>query len=269
MPDDGRAVPLASLADGDADGALRDVRPEMAALRPEEIRRVNVPIPAAASVILGAVPFLLSLREEIVRLPRFPIRCLDNLAKYALAAWWAHERDVTTEDRKRAMARLGKRARELLQLLRVSAPPLAFVGAIGDVESTELARKRGPAALAGNLAKLTRAYRRSWDEIAGKSLVREEHLVEAETVAGKLMAIGSLGESAEVDQVAAHDDRVRAYTLMDRAYEWCRRAAAYLCADDPEWESKVPPYRGRWSGPRRKGAPPSGEGSGEPEGAPV
>ena len=267
MPDDGRGELLATLADGNAEGALHDVRPEMAALKREELRAVNVNIPAAATTVLGAVAFLLSLREQIVRLPLFPIRSLDNLAKYALAAWWTHERDLTTAVRKRAIARLGKRARELFQLMYVSAPPLAFVGALG---STALEQKRGPMALAGNLAKLTRAYRRSWEAIGGKTLVTEQDLSEAETIAGKLMAIGSLGDSAEVDQVAAHDDCVRAFTLMDRAYDWCRRAAAYLCADDPEWESKVPRYRGGKGSHRRPRKKPGDEGGGtDPTGAPV
>ena len=46
---------------------------------------------AVFAIAIGAAPHLHALRGELTgQLPHFPIRCVDEIATYAMAAWFAH-----------------------------------------------------------------------------------------------------------------------------------------------------------------------------------
>ena len=61
------------------------------ALAPDRLARVNIDIPRAVSLAIGALPALGTLRAQMVTdLPNHPLQCVDKLEDYALAAWFAH-----------------------------------------------------------------------------------------------------------------------------------------------------------------------------------
>jgi hypothetical protein len=67
----------------------------------------------------------------------------------------------------------------------------------------------------------------------------------AQTLGSKLMAVASLDDSSELRRVRGHEDAIRAFSLMDIAYEQCRRAALFLCDGVEDVEAKMPNYRAK------------------------
>jgi hypothetical protein len=107
--------------------------------------------------------------------------------------------------------------------------------------------------MAGDLVSLAVLFQASWEMIEGKTLVTAALLEQAKMVGSKLMAVASLDESADFERARVHDEAARAFTLMDRAYEQIRRAAAFLCFGMLDVDEHLPNYRAKRR-PRRVAA---------------
>src|SRR5215212_3690736 len=74
-----------------AAAAFTKIKPRLAKLRPDEVISVNVDVPSAVSIALGAITNLRPMRGAIANeLPKHPVEMLDDLEDYALAVWYAH-----------------------------------------------------------------------------------------------------------------------------------------------------------------------------------
>ena len=79
---------------------------------------------------------------------------------------------------------------------------------------------------------LVALYRSRWSEVADFRVVTEQELVRAGESAAKVFALVSRRENPEFASTADASLRVRrAWTLVDRAYDQCRRALQYLRHD--------------------------------------
>ena len=71
--------------------AMARVAPDAAALSVDELTQVNLDLQAATGTILGVLPEVMALREQLIKeLPSFDITQLDKLEDYALALRFAH-----------------------------------------------------------------------------------------------------------------------------------------------------------------------------------
>ncbi|WP_437914455.1 hypothetical protein WME73_00885 [Sorangium sp. So ce302] len=88
-PNTKKSSPAKPGAPSEAAKAFALVEPEIDDVR--EVVPINVDIPRAVAVAIGAVPHLQALRPRFVEeLPKHPLSQLDKLQTYALAAWYAH-----------------------------------------------------------------------------------------------------------------------------------------------------------------------------------
>ena len=96
MPAPNKAAPKKPSAEKpsaplDASAAYAMVEAEARDLDPSHLVVINIDIPTAVSVVLGVLPAIRPLRDDIVsELPKLPIAFFDKLETYALAAWYAH-----------------------------------------------------------------------------------------------------------------------------------------------------------------------------------
>ncbi len=218
--------PAAALA------AYTRVEPRLAALTQEDLVTVYIEVPRAVSAVLGALPHLRGMRDEIVAsLPKHPIETLDELEDYALAAWYA-DLLYTTPASELDTKKLSEEAAGIREGLLVAAEALAHRNLLDAGRVGEIRKGRGHADLANDLITLADLFRESWDKVRAKTAVEEAELDRAADLGVRLLVAVSAkpgkGSAAQPKITDAADRRARAISLVAKAYEECRRAVAYL-----------------------------------------
>ncbi len=211
-----------------AEKAFAEVKAELAALPPDEVRRVTVDVPFAVTLALGAVPRLAALRPAIVKaLPLHPIETLDRLETYAFAAYYAHLLTLPAAKSEPERAKLLDEARSLRGALLLGAEALAARSLVDAALVEKVRSGSGHVDMAGDLIALGSLLGGAWGAIHDKTAITLEEVQRA----GALGALLLVALSEDAQAAAASDsgeDRARAFTLLFRAYDECRRAVAYL-----------------------------------------
>jgi hypothetical protein len=234
MPRPAKAQPaqVLSISPAAALAAYARVEPKLLALTPEELVTVYVEVPRAVSSVLGALPHLRSLRDEIVtNLPHHPIEALDELEDYALAAWYA-DLLYSTPANELDAKKLSEEAAGLREGLLVAAEALAHRSLLDPKRVGEIRKGRGHADMANDLITLAEIFREAWDKVRTKTAVEDTEIARAADLGVRLLVAlaAKPGKgSANLPKIAdAAERRARAVSLVARAYEECRRAVAYL-----------------------------------------
>lgn len=230
--------------------AYARVEPELAELDAQDLSPILVDIPTAAATVLAHAPAIQGLREPIATaLPQFPMRQLDALPDYALAAWYAHRQSL--QPRPRSAPRwLLDEAHARRAELRAAAEELARNGAL-DPDRVEACRcGSSNVDLATELGALSDTFQQSWDGVATRTAISRADVDRANVLATKLLvALGRREPPAE-----ALDKRARAYTRFVTAYDACRRAVAFLRAHEGDADAIAPSLYAR-KRVHRKAAP--------------
>ncbi|HLM72168.1 MAG TPA: hypothetical protein VK459_05745 [Polyangiaceae bacterium] len=250
-----------------AAAAFAKIKPRLAKLKPEEVTAAPADMLAPVSIVLGALPSLRALRDAIVEeLPKHPIAHLDDLEDYAHAAWYAdvlHENQGLDEG---SLKQLQEEAAALRESLLIAAEPLAHRGMLDAKRLAEIKAGRGKEDAANDLMALSELYSAQWDRIKTKTPVEEPEIRRADEIGQKiLMSLMTKDTGKPVDSA---DRRARAFTLLDRAYKACRRAAAYIRWEQGDVDELVPPLVRRGPGRRpgssvKEDAPSEANGSAE------
>src|SRR5262245_62956890 len=107
--------------------AFAEVEPLLAKMSPDDLSHINVDIPSAVAIAVGAVPHLAKLRDAAAKLPDFDISNIDRIGTYALAAWYAHLLALP-KVLPSALAGLLEEAKPLREHMLLSARLLAYKG---------------------------------------------------------------------------------------------------------------------------------------------
>lgn len=210
--------------------AFTHVEAEMAALDADKLAAINVDIPRAVVTALGARPALLTLRPRIVEeLPRFPLASLDKLETYALAAWYAHLLSLPAAPSENAHKLLVEEATALRSRMLVAAEALAHGNLLDAKHVAQIRSGKGHIDMASDLVALSTLFTNNWAAIEGKTVVTSDEIERAATLGPELLIALGVREQAPArspSQIA--DQRKRAFTLLVRAHDDCRRAASYL-----------------------------------------
>ncbi|MFO0589947.1 MAG: hypothetical protein U0441_20565 [Polyangiaceae bacterium] len=234
----------------DSAKAYIEVQPLLAAIAPADVLRINLDIPRAVSIAVGAVPHLAKLRDAAAKLPGFDIANIDRLGTYALAAWYAHllALPVSNESTVNALLEEAKPLREdMLDAAELLAKKKFF-----DKEVVKAIRAgTGNIDTANDLVALAALYTAGWSRVEHKSPVEWAEVERASLLGPEILV--ALGERDQPGvQLAAGstptEQRARAFTLFFNAYDQARRAATYLRWNEEDAEMFAPslfPGRGR------------------------
>jgi len=240
----------------EAKAAFEEIRAELQKLSPADILTVNVDIPRAASIALGAEPHIRSYEGHIKQsLPTHALDAIRRLRVYALGAVYAHlESQPVT---KRAdLSLLINEGTTLKQQLMVAAEALAFAGLVDDGRLAEIRAGSGHLDLATDLVALGALFDVSWKAVAGKTAIDRAQVDRASLLGTELLvALGAKDHMANRVTPEAIDMRNRAFTLLVRSYDSARRALAYLRWDDGDVDQVAPSLYQR---PRKRAAAPVG-----------
>jgi len=210
--------------------ALALVEREIAALDGDKLAAINVDIPRAVVTALGALPALMSLRPRIVEeMPRFPIASLDKLHTYALAAWYAHLLTLPPTEPENGDKALIDEATALRSDLLVAAEALAHRKLLDAKHVAQIRSGKGHIDTANDLVALATLFTNEWDAVEGKTAVTMAEIERAATLGPRLLAtLGMRQQVQDRSPAQLADQRRRAFTLLVRAYDECRRAVTYL-----------------------------------------
>lgn len=231
--------------------AYERVKAELAALDPEELVQVNLEIAVAVPTVLGVLPEVKRLREQIAQhLPTFDLASFDKLEDYALALSSAHTDYLTATQPPDDLVELSAEATKVRDRLHQDALALAGHGLVDEGALAQVKGGNGYRVMAQDLEIVSRVMKASWDKIQGKSATTAEDLQIAQRMSTRLMRVVGLREQGPAVLAAAADHRLRAFTKLLAVYEDARRAVGYLRARQGDADNIAPSlYPGR---PRRR-----------------
>jgi hypothetical protein len=234
--------------------AYKRLLPEYESLNSDELVGINLDIPKTVSTVLGAGSRLSALTARIAEeMPEFDVELITKLDTYAMALSHAHTLYALASDGADALQPLIAEGRKLRTMLLADARALALRGHLHAGCMKELRGSKGYQSLAFDLQLLAAWLRGAFPQIAGQSGVQAGDLVRAEGVAAGIVRAIGLREQGNAALRSAADVRVRAFTLLTRAYDQTRRAVTYLRWEEGDVERIVPSlYAGR-GGRKREG----------------
>lgn len=234
-----------------ADDAYVRVKPELAKLAPEDLLQVNLEVSAALQTILGVLPEVKRLREQIAKeLPSFDLSSFDRLEDYALAFGVTQTAFLIATQPQGDLQALTEEAVKLRETLATDAQALARRSLIDGGQLVGLRGANGYKNIAQDLLILSKVMQDAWPNIQGKSATTTEDLKTASQMSTRLSRIVGLREQGPAQLAAVTDQRLRAFTLVLRTYEDARRAVNYLRARQGDADTIIPSlYPGR---PRRR-----------------
>lgn len=233
-----------------AEKAYERVKQELEALDAATLSPMNVDVVSATSIALAVAPRLLPYRERMLVLPEFQIRSLDHLIDYAQAAWFVYVTNLPAPEPADATAMI-QAVTDLRSKLLTWAAPLVAEGKFDAAAVAKIREGSGNKDIPSDVVALVALYRANWDAVKNMCAVTEEDLQRGADLAPKVFVLISLRENPELGRTSDASLRVRrAWTLLDRAYEQCRRALQFLRHDEDDADVIAPSLR-RNSGVRR------------------
>lgn len=229
------------------ENVFESVRPEMDALNADELVPIKLDLSAAVTTVLGVLPELRALRNQIVEeLPAFNLARFDKLEAYALALAHAHAVFLSTTQPPDNLEELVESALERRETLLAEVKLLVQHGIVNDEPLARLKGAKGYKNIASDLMVLTDVLRQAWPRIEGKIFTSAQDLDGALGASRRLLRVVGVRERAPAQVADAMERRVRAFTLLARAYEDARRAVTYLRAAAGDADAIAPSlYPGR------------------------
>jgi hypothetical protein len=234
--------------------AFDQALPAAMAISEDELVPVNLDVPSAVATALGALPKIMTYREEASKLHGFDVAHFDQLQLRIFAVGHAHAKFLAASAPPEAIAALNERGIKLRDTMYHDAVALTHRGLIGADRIEEFKANVGYKNLAFDLLGLATLLRENWGTIASRTGVQLSELDEAELLGRQLMDAVGAREQAGATVAQVQEQRQRSFTLFSRSYDQVRRAIGYLRWDDEIEEICPSLYAGR--GGRRKEAPP-------------
>lgn len=240
-----------------AEAVFEKVRPDLLKVDLAELLQVNLDLPAAISTVLGVLPELRGLRDQIAKeLPTFDIQRFDKLEDYAVALSYAQAKYLAATQPPDDLADVAERAMNLREALLAECNALVLRKIVSPAQLEQLKGANGYKNVATDLMTLCTIMQDKWDQLQGKTLTTTDELNEASRVATRLLRIVGVRTQGPAVVAEATDLRQRAYTLLLQTYDDARRAVTYLRADEGDADDIAPAlHPGR---PRKRGDQASG-----------
>jgi hypothetical protein len=222
----GKIIQLQDLEDAKA--AFIRVQFEIEAQDPNNLTPYNVDILSATSTAIGVAPQLSEYRDRAAKLPDFDIRCFDGLVDFAKAAWYLHVTNLPPVEPPDA-AQVQQEMTALRAKLLMWAQPLAASGKFSQAAVDAIRQGSGMKDAASDLVSLVTLYRSVWDQVRTMCGVTEQDLLRAAVIGPAVFSMVSRSENAPGPSLTDVALKVRqAWSLLDRAYQQCRRAVTWF-----------------------------------------
>lgn len=232
--------PLQDLED--AQKAYERVKAELEALTADELSMMNVDLVSATSIALGVSERIVAHRERMAALPEFEVRNVDRLVDYAKAAWFVYVTNLPAPEPAEG-AQLLSEVVELRAKLLMWATPLVGAGKFDAGAIARIKEGSGNKDAAGDLVALVGLYRARWEDVKTICAVTEQDLTRGAEIGPAVFAMISRREFQAAGLTDGSLRVRRAWTLLDRAYNQCRRALGFLRFEEEDADTLAPSLR--------------------------
>ncbi len=194
----------------------------------DALAAIGVDVIGAMATVLGTLPRLRSMRDDVAKLPHFDLAVYDALEDYTLALGAAQSQWMIATMPREALPTLGAAAVAVRDTLVADASALARRGVLDATFVASFKSGVGYRAVVRDLLGLTALLRANWSAVADMSALDEGELIAASNLAERI--VSALGEREQNPAKTAEAALVRqqTYTLWLRAYEQARRAVEFL-----------------------------------------
>jgi len=228
------------------------VLPAAAALGEDELLPVNIDVRSAVATVVGALPRIMTYRDEAEKLYRFDVAHFDQLQLRTFAAGHAHVQLLAASARPEALAALSDSATKLRERIYHDAIALARRGLINANPIADFKTNVGYRKLALDLLGMVKLLRDSWEKIAFRTAIELSELEQAELFGRQLMDAVRTREEMAATVAQLQSQRQRSFTLFSRSYDQVRRAIIFLRWEHDDIDQICPSLFARRGGRRRK-----------------
>ena len=215
----------------DAAAAYTELIDEISAVRDEELLPVNLDVERAASIALATAAHLRPLLPVFKGLPEFDQSAPKKLRRYALAALYAHVVASEPVRDDNGFTPLLDEAIKLRELLLGTAEMLALFGLVSAERVAEIKLGSGHLDTASDLIALRALFGERWEQLRGKTPVTQEQVERAGVVGTALHEMVASRRFTGPPSPSVDDSRrlrAKAFTLLVRKYDECRRGVTFL-----------------------------------------
>jgi hypothetical protein len=227
--------------------AYERVLPEIQALKPEELAQVNIDIPGTVTKVLGALPRIRSMRDQITtHLPTFNIRRFDALEDYLLAMGQAHSDTSAVDTVPEGLPALNERVTKRRDLFLSIGRTLVLWELLKPEQIAPFRGVTGYRLVAFELTGLSRVFLKQWDLVEERSGLRRPELDDADQLGLRMLSAVGEREEGPATSAEAVQVRQRAFTLFWNAYDDATRAVDHLRWHEGDADTIIPSlYPGR------------------------
>jgi hypothetical protein len=196
--------------------------------------------------VIGALPRIMTFREQASQLIEYELKNFDNLESYALALMHAQGEYVSASAPPEPLLALHEEGITLRDNLYSDALALANRGLV-NVEPLKVFKAAlGYKNLADDLLGLSSLLRRSWEKIGARTTTTMAELDQAEDLSERLLHAVAVRENASNVLADAIQKRRQVFTLLVNAYDQVRRAISFLRWEEEDLDEIAPSlYAGR------------------------
>jgi hypothetical protein len=226
--------------------------PEIRAVKAEDLVTINLDFQNTVTTVIGALPEILALREEIAKLVHVDQTRIDELEDLAMAAAEAEARYVIAHMPAEDIVALNEEGMRLRETFRLDALALSNRGLIAPERLDAFPGLTGYKHVAFDLINWASLMMDCWSTIEGKTALTVDEVRHAKKLGERLMA--AAGHREQGPEVFAEVSVIRqqAFTLLIRGYEEVRRAIAFLRWHEDDVDTIAPSlYAGRGGRKRR------------------
>jgi hypothetical protein len=197
----------------------------------QDVLPISVDIERAASIALAAASHLTPVGPQFKALPDFDHRTPTRLRNYALAALYAHvvANEASRDDER--FTPVLEEATKLRELLLGAAEVLALFALVPADPVAEIRTGSGRLDAASDLIALNALFKAQWKRVEGKTPVTRPQVERTGVLGTELDELVASRKFVGPGDPASDDPqrtRARAFTLLVRKYDECRRGVAYL-----------------------------------------
>lgn len=222
-----------------SDEALAARLKELGVLRKGELSVINLRISDAVAASLAAASNVQAMLPRLLTLGSFNPELATALEAWAYVLRHTDIQANLSPPRYRFCTELIAEAKQLRRVLQAEAPYQTTHGVFADARLSKVSTSKAFARIARDLELLTEILDHHRDAWRNKSALSAEELERARTVAQSLAR--ALLDKAEFSSHEWVDLRIRAFTMLRRAYAEARASLMYLLRNEPEAQHAIPP----------------------------
>lgn len=219
---------------------------EIKAVPDDELRPLPLDVHATVATVLGALPEIRNLRDEMGKLAYLNLSFVDAVEDYAEATSEANSRYVTALTPAEDIVALNDAAVKMRETIRSDATALANRGLIDPARLTPFKGLVGYKNVGFELMDWATLMRDSWASINGKTALTAQEVQNAKHLGERLVRAAGLREQAPAVLADVARIRRQALSLLVDAYDEVRRGVLFLRWHQDDAETIAPSlYAGR------------------------